>query len=46
MLSGIGDETELSKIGVETVVNISDVGKNLQVRRHNQISLNKAKHVY
>jgi hypothetical protein len=31
MLSGIGDEKELSPLGIKTVVDITAVGKNLQV---------------
>ncbi|KAI0687624.1 aryl-alcohol oxidase-like protein [Cytidiella melzeri] len=30
MLSGIGDSAELSKVGIKTIVNSPDVGKNLQ----------------
>ncbi|KAJ7581776.1 hypothetical protein C8J56DRAFT_1101248 [Mycena floridula] len=30
MLSGIGDSAELSKFGIETIVNLPGVGKNLQ----------------
>ena len=30
MLSGIGDSTELSQFNIKTIVNLPDVGKNLQ----------------
>lgn len=30
-LSGIGDETILEPLGIETLVSLPDVGKNLQV---------------
>jgi choline dehydrogenase-like flavoprotein len=31
MLSGIGDEKELTSLGIKTVADIAGVGKNLQV---------------
>lgn len=31
MLSGIGDTSVLSSVGVETIVDLPDVGQNLQV---------------
>ena len=30
MLSGIGDQTELKKLGIKTLLNLPDVGQNLQ----------------
>lgn len=32
MLSGIGDPAQLSKLGIKTLVNNTQVGQNLQVR--------------
>lgn len=31
MLSGIGDSMHLSKVGIKTIVDLCDVGRNLQV---------------
>jgi choline dehydrogenase-like flavoprotein len=42
MLSGIGDSAQLSQFNIQTIVNLPDVGKNLQdhVVLHNTFSVN------
>ena len=32
LLSGVGDASLLSSLGIETIVDLPDVGQNLQVR--------------